>query len=150
LASTSAPAWLARETERVEVVRAAAASRLAERDAWALAERSRLERLARLDAAITARTEGLARSAEADPPSWLIDQLGEAPEELSARSLWRRSAGLVLSYRERFDVTGDGIGRQPREPAARMEWWRVADDLERTARRLGRTIEPARHLGRGL
>lgn len=81
-----------------------------------------------------ARTYALGERVAADPPRYLLDRLGEVPEEVMARTEWIQRAGRVQAYREQYGNERDEqivLGPAPdrHSPEQRMSWFAAAKAL---------------------
>lgn len=81
-----------------------------------------------------ARTYALGERVVADPPRYLLDRLGEVPEEIMARTEWIQRAGRVQAYREQYGNERDEqivLGPAPdrHSPEQRMSWFAAARAL---------------------
>ena len=96
-------------------------------------ERARL--LEELAAAAEARQAELGERAVQQQPAWLVEALGEVPEEPGERVRWAQRAGAVLAYREQYghEAETDPIGPAPSRtsPEQRAAWWTAYDALGR-------------------
>lgn len=88
-----------------------------QRGEWVAEHGDDLVRYRQLGAAIERRERTLGRAADARPPPYLVDEIGERPTNPTDRPAWRKAARGVESYRERWGVrTGeraldeDGMG----------------------------------------
>jgi hypothetical protein len=73
-----------------------------QRAAWLADHRGAIERWATLDTAVAWRTEALAQGAELAPPAAVTARLGPAPDDERAKEAWRRAAGAIESYHDRW------------------------------------------------
>lgn len=73
--------------------------------------------LREVDRLIAERIEALADRAENDPVG-VYDVLGPRPDDALGQYEWRDRAGVVLGYREAFEIQGPGLGTPP--PPSRL------------------------------
>lgn len=85
--------------------------------------------LAQLDELLADRRAELADEVAAEPPSWAVTALGQAPDaeaEPEARQAWLQRAGVIATYREATGWTNPDlpIGRCPgvHSPEGRAAW----------------------------
>lgn len=81
----------------------------------------------------------LGERAAAEPPAYLVERLGEVPDEIMARTEWIQRAGKVEAYREQYGnerETTNILGAAPdrNSPEQRMSWFAAARALGRDAR----------------
>lgn len=112
--------------------------------------------------AMDARTQRLGELAAEDPPPWLCEHLGVAPQDALERTAWVYRAGLVLGYREQYgddSVTVGVLGPAPgfHHPERRAAWHRAAQalglnpaDREAAAATTGQLWERRAAYARGL
>lgn len=84
------------------------------------------------------RVHELGERAAANPPEYLVERLGEVPEEIMARTEWVQRAGRVESYREQYGnerETTNVLGSAPdrHSPEQRASWFAAARALGQTA-----------------
>jgi hypothetical protein len=91
--------------------------------------------LARIAAAMDARTAQLGRRAAANPPAWATAHLGPVPADPRGRAGWARRAGAAAAWREQHGWTDPAraIGREPAAPEERAAWHTAAAALGITA-----------------
>jgi conjugative relaxase-like TrwC/TraI family protein len=97
--------------------------------------------------AMDERTRELGERAAAESPAWLVERLGEVPNEIMARTEWTQRAGLVYAYREQYgntEATQDVLGAAPdrHSPEQRAAWLAASAALGRSEDE--RTITEAR------
>ncbi|MFJ1768024.1 MobF family relaxase [Amycolatopsis sp. NPDC088138] len=104
--------------------------------------RGSLERLATLNAEITARTEQLRDEAVRAQPAWLA-RLGARPDDAALARQWDQVVGLAAAYRETYGITtadaASPLGNQPIGDDLRADAWR---DITRHWRHLMTTPDP--------
>jgi hypothetical protein len=78
------------------------------------------------------RAAGLA--AEHDPPGYLREELGPAPESTRGRRAWRQAAAALEDYRRSYGITDPdrALGPVPREPVQRGVWQQARTAAQRT------------------
>ncbi|MGW5745034.1 MobF family relaxase [Amycolatopsis sp. NPDC003861] len=98
--------------------------------------RGSLERLATMNAEITARTDQLRDTAMREQPPWLA-RFGVRPDDVALARQWDQVVGLAAAYRETYGITTTGaaspIGNQPPGNDLRADAWR---DITRQWRHL--------------
>jgi hypothetical protein len=64
------------------------------------------------------------RAVEHDPPGYLREELGPAPESTRGRRAWRQAAAAIEDYRGSYQITDpdQALGPVPHEPAQRVAW----------------------------
>lgn len=161
-APQSEPGWRPACDRYVVVGEAPPAPRLGELDERraALLGQGRVPPLARaaeLDRTLERRAEALVKAAEVTQPDHLRSELGPLPIDAAGRSVWRRAAARVQSYRERWDLGSERrcLDREPAVPPRRMVERMEASRAVTTARRrlapeLAREKGLGRDLGRGI
>ncbi len=105
----------------------------------------RLELERRIDLAV--------RAAIAQPPAYLVSELGPIPDRPSYRSEWHRAARAIETYRQRYGVREreSALGQQPRQDLRRRAAWREAQhEIERTQQQLAQDVDRAHETGRPL
>jgi len=93
------------------------------------------------------------RAASAQPPDYLLSQLGPIPDRPSHRLEWHRAARAIEAYRQRYDVRGreSALGGQPRRDLLQRAAWREAQhEIERTQQQLKQEVDRVREAGRSL
>ena len=100
------------------------------------------ERVARLEADLSAHRQGHVREALDHPSAHLTEALGPRPDDRRALHIWQRAACRIETYRFDHAITDtdDALGRRPATEPARAEWRRAQHELDRTQRELGRRI----------
>ncbi|SIO87421.1 putative TraA-like conjugal transfer protein [Nocardiopsis sp. JB363] len=94
-----------------------------------------------------ARVHELGERAAANPPSYLVERLGEVPEEIMDRTEWQLRAGRVEAYREQYgraSETTNVLGSAPdrHSPEQRASWFAAARALG--ANKLEQAVAAAR------
>ncbi|MFJ9782519.1 MobF family relaxase [Amycolatopsis sp. NPDC101161] len=89
--------------------------------------RGSLERLATMNAEITARTDQLRDQAVRDRPPWLA-RFGARPNDAALAQRWDHLVGLAAAYRETYGITttdaASPLGNQPAGTDLRADAWR--------------------------
>jgi hypothetical protein len=90
------------------------------------------------------RTAGL----EADPPRYVVAELGGRPSSAAARALWRTAVARIEDYRSRYDVDDPKrpLGPEPYEPGQCADWQAVSKAITQAAATIDqyeREIDPA-------
>ncbi|WP_410598064.1 MobF family relaxase [Amycolatopsis sp. lyj-23] len=95
-----------------------------------------LERLATLNAEITARTDQLRDQVIREQPAWLA-RFGARPEDAALARQWDQLVGLAAAYRETYGITtadaASPLGQQPAGNDLRADAWQ---DITRQWRHL--------------
>jgi hypothetical protein len=93
------------------------------------------------------RVQYLGERAAQDPPAYLIERLGEVPEEIMARLEWQQRAGKAEAYREQYgnereqtNILGSAPDRH--SPEQRASWFAAARALGQT--KLEQAVSAAR------
>jgi conjugative relaxase-like TrwC/TraI family protein len=101
-----------------------------------------LERLATMNAEITARTDQLREQVTREHPAWLT-HFGVRPDDAALARQWDQVVGLAAAYRETYGIaTADAaspLGNQPAGNDLRAEAWR---DITRQWRHMMTTPDP--------
>jgi hypothetical protein len=64
-------------------------------------------------------------------PARLAGLLGEIPDSARGRRAWRAAAETIERYRERFQISEEGLGRMPDDLGQYREWRGCHDAIER-------------------
>jgi hypothetical protein len=74
------------------------------------------------------RTRATSRALELDPPAWLTDLLGQAPEASRGRRAWRQTAARLHSYRDSYQINDPKrpLDQEPTGNLAQRQAWRAA------------------------
>lgn len=103
---------------------------------------SSLERLATMNAEITARTDQLRDEAVREQPGWLA-RLGDRPDDAALARQWDQVVGLAAAYRETYGITtadaASPLGNQPASNDLQADAWR---DITRQWRHLMTAPDP--------
>jgi hypothetical protein len=101
-----------------------------------------LERLATMNAEITARTDQLRDQAVREQPAWLA-RFGARPDDATLARQWDQLVGLAAAYRETYGITtadaASPLGNQPAGNDLRADAWH---DITRQWRHLMTTPDP--------
>jgi hypothetical protein len=141
--SQAVDGWAQQVEDRQGGLRSAQAAQAARQD-WIAAHFGDLERHARLGQAITRRRHHLLAVAPHQPPPWLTRTLGSLPDKYPGRTVWQQTAGELLNYRDRHDITDPHhpLGPDPGRPELAHERDRLARSIENATRTLGHQLPP--------
>jgi chaperonin cofactor prefoldin len=113
-----------------------------------------------LDHAITQATQehtalrnDLAERELHTPAEWVKTTFGERPDRSAQREAWENGVRHAARYRAQYDITDptDALGPRPeRRGGQQRDWERAHEAIDRTERRLGREVSPARDIDLGI
>jgi AAA domain/TrwC relaxase len=115
------------------------ASSLPDRATWD-AERCVLRaRAAELNAQLSTRRREHLRVVLERPAPYLIETLGDLPDQPCGRRTWQQAATRIEAYRFDHAITDtrDALGRPPSDTQGRAHWQHAHHDLQRAQRDLG-------------